>query len=278
MEEAPDGKVMVIEEHHEEEEVRSRLFAPPDINEVKKEMGSMWSWVASASTSIAEKASKLAEQAEVNARELAQSNHLSTFLNSKMESGGVLPWNEPASKSFSGSIKDRCLELSKDDKSFLIPPPDAVSFEFRLEEKRGVIDALTEADPNLKAQIACLVPAEIDADQFWKNYFYRVSLILEAYQENHSNTAEVPTVEDNEEEETEDREEPDRKLSQESLNLDLDVVGWGKNDDLDINDENFDMLDDDELLASAGIEGASDDDDVDDEELEERIRAELKLG
>mmetsp|Transcript_1484 Transcript_1484/g.4513 ORF Transcript_1484/g.4513 Transcript_1484/m.4513 type:complete len:249 (+) Transcript_1484:1996-2742(+) len=226
-----------------------------------------------------------------------------------------LPWEEPASRQFADAIRGRVLELSGDEKTFLVPPPEAVDFTFDFDGQAGVALAVLKADPRVEEQRFRLVPKSIDESGFWRNYFYRVSLIKEAYQVDDGTSAgsaaaagddsagaaaaarggvglggDVATA---------------RRASEESDLHDVDDApvmssGWGDDDGLDLNDEvddNFDMLDDDELLASTGLalrgeagdldddlvgssgRGASDDDlDDDDDDLAARIKAELDLG
>eukprot|EP00516_Mucochytrium_quahogii_P003221 CAMPEP_0203749704 /NCGR_PEP_ID=MMETSP0098-20131031/4161_1 /ASSEMBLY_ACC=CAM_ASM_000208 /TAXON_ID=96639 /ORGANISM=" , Strain NY0313808BC1" /LENGTH=340 /DNA_ID=CAMNT_0050638797 /DNA_START=143 /DNA_END=1165 /DNA_ORIENTATION=+ len=288
-----------VEEHHDVEEVKQRLFAAPDLGSMQKEVSSIWGWVSTASASLAEKAQEAAKQAAEEAEKVAQkakeaaevasaaAEAQKTEFLSRMNEGGdkqgdedvVLPWEEPESRQYADAIKGRILELSQDEKTFLIPPPEAVGFVFDYNVFAPKGRRVMEIDHALKEKRFNLVPKQIEEEVFWRNYFYRVSLIKEAYQV--SNDAAAPVNKSKEE-------AGPRVASSGSLNsdknkdddnIDDDVNGWDNQDDgLDLNekddDENFDMLDDDELLASAGLDDESDEDDDD---LEARIKNELNL-
>mmetsp|Transcript_3506 Transcript_3506/g.7756 ORF Transcript_3506/g.7756 Transcript_3506/m.7756 type:complete len:425 (+) Transcript_3506:230-1504(+) len=321
--EVPQGKVLNVQLHHDEDEVKERLFGGANLDTVKNEAASLWGWFSS-------KSAELAEQAKTQAQDLAkQAEHLKEHTDSYTErftqnmkeaaeaadikrrelvermqkaaenvsgaSDGVLPWEEPASHQFADAIRDRIMELSKDDKTFVVPPPDAVEFSFDFQARALDAVAVMDADSKLREQRFKLVPKEVTEEEFWRNYFYRVSLIKEAYQVSNSSDSRDGSGATGAAGSTKGQ----RSTSEDHIgatNLpegpakgddDDDVMqGWGHNDDdLDLNeneDENFDMLDDDELLASAGLDlnsddGNDDDDDDDDDALEKRINAQLNI-
>lgn len=301
------------EKHHDAEEVKARLFATPDLGAVQSEVSSVWSWVSSKAQDMAsevaplaagkleslrEQAGPLAEKvarnvkeaaevADAKAKELVEQVRevgVAAGAAAAAERAGVLPWEERASAQFSDAIRDRILELSSDDKTFLVPPPDAVGFSFDFEARAADARKVMAADPKLQEKRFSLVPKEIEEASFWRNYFYRVSLIKEAYQSGQERDA-------GEQEAGPRGDSVDDADAASPVRGDDELGGeWGqgnasKDDGLDLNDDgdsgNFDMLDDDELLASAGLHDDGDDgddDDEDDKDLEARIAAELDLG
>ncbi|OWR48851.1 synapse-associated protein [Danaus plexippus plexippus] len=96
------------------------------------------------------------------------------------EKGGaaaVAPWvgapNEAA-------LKEECLSLSTDRRNFVRAPPAGVDFDFDYDKMYPVAVAIMGEDPNLEKMRFELVPKVITEENFWRNYFYRVSLICQA--------------------------------------------------------------------------------------------------
>ena len=77
-------------------------------------------------------------------------------------------------------VKEQILALSADEKNFLRPPPGGAAFQFDYDAMHPVALATLEADPKLQDARFKLVPARIKEEEFWRNYFYRVQLILES--------------------------------------------------------------------------------------------------
>ncbi|KAG0367844.1 hypothetical protein BC939DRAFT_473417 [Gamsiella multidivaricata] len=74
-------------------------------------------------------------------------------------------------------IKARILSLSKDKRNFLLPPPPGTDFVFDMNVYSTTAFATLKQDPNLNRMRFSLVPKEIEELVFWRNYFYRVSLL-----------------------------------------------------------------------------------------------------
>ncbi|KAG0021338.1 Synapse-associated protein 1 [Entomortierella chlamydospora] len=74
-------------------------------------------------------------------------------------------------------IKARILSLSKDKRNFLLPPPLGNDFIFDMNVYSSTAVATLKADPNLEKMRFYLVPKEVEELVFWRNYFYRVSLL-----------------------------------------------------------------------------------------------------
>jgi len=92
---------------------------------------------------------------------------------------GVAPWigyNEEE------DMKKQILALSKDQRNFLRSPPAGVQFQFDYANMYPVALAVLQEDPNLSEMRFKLVPKNVKEEAFWRNYFYRVSLIKQSAQ------------------------------------------------------------------------------------------------
>lgn len=78
------------------------------------------------------------------------------------------------------SLKAECLNLSSDRRNFTRKPPIGVEFDFNYDTSYKTAMAIMEEDPNLVKMRFQLVPKVINEETFWKNYFYRISLIFQA--------------------------------------------------------------------------------------------------
>ena len=97
----------------------------------------------------------------------------------KLSEAAVPPWvgyNEE------DSMKQQILALSQDKRNFLRNPPTGVQFQFDFEASFPVALATLPEDPNLKEMRFELVPKFVTEENFWRNYFYRVSLIKQSTQ------------------------------------------------------------------------------------------------
>ncbi|XP_068619486.1 synapse-associated protein of 47 kDa isoform X2 [Battus philenor] len=79
-----------------------------------------------------------------------------------------------------GALKEECLSLSTDRRNFVRAPPAGVEFEFDYDKMYPVAVAIMAEDPNLEKMRFDLVPKVITEENFWRNYFYRLSLICQA--------------------------------------------------------------------------------------------------
>lgn len=78
------------------------------------------------------------------------------------------------------NLKEQILALASDERHFLRPPPGGVSYQFDYETSYPIALATLEADPILRDMRFKLVPKKIKEEEFWRNYFYRVSLIKQS--------------------------------------------------------------------------------------------------
>uniref|UniRef100_A0A1D1Y3T3 Synapse-associated protein 1 n=1 Tax=Anthurium amnicola TaxID=1678845 RepID=A0A1D1Y3T3_9ARAE len=74
-------------------------------------------------------------------------------------------------------LKQQILALSQDKRNFTISPPENTNFQFDMNVYFQNAMAALNADPNLNRMRFELVPAYVQEPIFWRNYFYRVSLI-----------------------------------------------------------------------------------------------------
>ncbi|OQR67530.1 synapse-associated protein 1-like, partial [Tropilaelaps mercedesae] len=115
---------------------------------------------------------------------LADFNHeQASFLASLTKNpSGSLPW---AGCENPEEMKQQILSLSEDKRTFVRNPPNGVQFEFDLEGQYApVAMAMLKEDPRLEKMRFDLVPKLISEADFWRNYFYRVSLVKQSSQLN----------------------------------------------------------------------------------------------
>ena len=96
-------------------------------------------------------------------------------------------------------LKEKIMALSEDKRNVLRAPPSGVNFDFEYTSVTSPALLLLETDPKLKALRLLenliniilsytlgyryeLVPKVIKEDEFWRNYFYRVSLIKQSFE------------------------------------------------------------------------------------------------
>lgn len=99
----------------------------------------------------------------------------------KAEEAAVAPWvgyNEEE------AMKKQILALSSDKRNFLRNPPSGVQYAFDFNVSSPVAMVMLQEDSKLKEMRFELVPKQITEEAFWRNYFYRVSLIKQSAQLN----------------------------------------------------------------------------------------------
>ncbi|KAJ6215626.1 hypothetical protein RDWZM_010126 [Blomia tropicalis] len=74
-------------------------------------------------------------------------------------------------------VKTEVLSLSADKRNFVRAPPGGVEFQFDMAASFPVALALLREDPELSKMRYEIVPKLVNEENFWRNYFYRVSLI-----------------------------------------------------------------------------------------------------
>lgn len=97
----------------------------------------------------------------------------------KKSEAAVPPWvgyNEEE------TIQQQILTLSADKRNFLRDPPAGVQFHFDMEQMYPLASVMLEEDQILNRMRFDLVPKHVKEEVFWRNYFYRVSLIKQSAQ------------------------------------------------------------------------------------------------
>ncbi|KAM9860709.1 synapse-associated protein 1 [Aulostomus maculatus] len=80
------------------------------------------------------------------------------------------------------TIQQQILALSADKRNFLRDPPAGVQFHFDMEQMYPLAAVMLEEDQLLNRMRFDLVPKHVKEEAFWRNYFYRVSLIKQSAQ------------------------------------------------------------------------------------------------
>uniref|UniRef100_A0A336K1Y7 CSON011066 protein n=1 Tax=Culicoides sonorensis TaxID=179676 RepID=A0A336K1Y7_CULSO len=101
------------------------------------------------------------------------------FIKSQGGAGGSgqCPW---VGHQAEDKIKEEIMALSADRRNFVRAPPAGVEFEFNYDQSYPTALAMMNEDKQLEQMRFELVPKIITEENFWRNYFYRVSLIVEA--------------------------------------------------------------------------------------------------
>ncbi|XP_034725967.1 synapse-associated protein 1-like [Etheostoma cragini] len=97
----------------------------------------------------------------------------------KKSEAAVPPWvgyNEEE------TIQQQILALSADKRNFLRDPPAGVQFHFDMEQMYPLAAVMLEEDQLLNCMRFDLVPKHVKEEVFWRNYFYRVSLVKQSAQ------------------------------------------------------------------------------------------------
>ncbi|KAJ0065252.1 hypothetical protein NL108_006596, partial [Boleophthalmus pectinirostris] len=97
----------------------------------------------------------------------------------KQCTGAVPPW---VGYNDEDSVQQQILSLSIDQRNFLRDPPAGVNFNFDFEQVYPVAMVMLEEDELLRKMRFHLVPKQLKEEVFWRNYFYRVSLIKQSAQ------------------------------------------------------------------------------------------------
>lgn len=98
---------------------------------------------------------------------------------SKRKETGVPPWVGYHEEE---TMKSQILALSSDERNFLRDPPAGVEFIYDYDSMFPIALATLDEDPELKSMRFNLVPKKVKETTFWRNYFYRVSLIKQSSQ------------------------------------------------------------------------------------------------
>ncbi|GIX71209.1 synapse-associated protein of 47 kDa [Caerostris darwini] len=139
--------------------------------ESMKTIGSFISYLASNTNQSISNTAQSLKAVILNNNILEKLKETDNFLNSEIDVKP--PWVGTTNEE---ETKKLILSLSEDEKIFLRSPPQNV-FEFSLDENFQVAKMLLKEDPLLRKVRFELVPKRIKEENFWRNYFYRISLI-----------------------------------------------------------------------------------------------------
>ncbi|KAM5196831.1 synapse-associated protein 1 [Hipposideros larvatus] len=97
----------------------------------------------------------------------------------KKSEAAVPPWVDSNDEE---TIQQQILALSADKRNFLRDPPAGVQFHFDFDQMYPVALVMLQEDELLSRMRFALVPKLVKEEVFWRNYFYRVSLIKQSAQ------------------------------------------------------------------------------------------------
>ncbi|XP_037678570.1 synapse-associated protein 1 isoform X3 [Choloepus didactylus] len=97
----------------------------------------------------------------------------------KKSEAAVPPWVDSHDEE---TIQQQILALSADKRNFLRDPPAGVQFNFDFDQMYPVALVMLQEDELLSRMRFTLVPKLVKEEVFWRNYFYRVSLIKQSAQ------------------------------------------------------------------------------------------------
>lgn len=138
--------------------------------------------------SVANKAGKTVQETAKQIKTTVEENSILADFNREQESFtknkqrcdmGILPWVGCEDEE---NVKQQVLSLSADKRNFVRSPPSGVQFEFDMDTMSPVAMALLQEDSNLEKMRFEIVPKLIPESDFWRNYFYRISLIKQSTQ------------------------------------------------------------------------------------------------
>ncbi|GCB64737.1 synapse-associated protein 1-like isoform X2 [Scyliorhinus torazame] len=97
----------------------------------------------------------------------------------KKSDSALPPW---AGHNDEETVRHQILSLSEERRNFIRDPPAGVQFNFDFDAIAPVAIVMLQEDELLSKMRFELVPKLVKEDQFWRNYFYRVSLIKQSAQ------------------------------------------------------------------------------------------------
>ncbi|XP_057323561.1 synapse-associated protein of 47 kDa isoform X9 [Microplitis mediator] len=145
--------------------------------------GFLYSAVNKAGKTVVEASAKIKKTVEEN-RMIAELNkEQDAFIAGKNNEKGeaVAPWVGAPNEDV---LREECLALSSDRRNFVRAPPPGVEFDWDFEAVQPMAQATLALDPNLESMRFELVPKVISEENFWRNYFYRVSLLRQSHELN----------------------------------------------------------------------------------------------
>lgn len=167
---------------------------PPLLNQAKGLSGYIFNFASSATKKISESVAETANNIKKSVEEgkidgIIDNTILGDFQkeqerfvqekNAKKSDTAVPPW---VGYSEEETIQQQILALSADRRNFLRDPPAGVQFQFDVDQMYPIALVMLQEDELLNRMRFDLVPKQVKEDVFWRNYFYRVSLIKQSAQ------------------------------------------------------------------------------------------------
>lgn len=97
--------------------------------------------------------------------------------NEKSNKQAAYPWENYDNAE---ELKEKILAISTEKRNFLRNPPAGVRFKFDYHESFPTALKIIEVDPNLSKMRFEMVPKKLTEEVFWRNYFYRMSLVTQS--------------------------------------------------------------------------------------------------
>ncbi|XP_074651239.1 synapse-associated protein 1-like [Tubulanus polymorphus] len=132
-----------------------------------------------ATKTVTKTAQQLKEKTPLISDFQKEQDRFKSEMKKKHSEAAVPPWvgyNEEE------TMKEQIIALSQDRRNFLRNPPAGVQFTFEFDAMFPVAMATLQEDQRLEKMRFELVPKSIAEENFWRNYFYRVSLIKQSTQ------------------------------------------------------------------------------------------------
>ncbi|KAK2717088.1 synapse-associated protein 1-like isoform X2 [Artemia franciscana] len=272
--ESPDSQKNLLEDGNGEKTTAQAIRA--DFEEVStkafegvKSIGSFFSTaVSKAGKTVTEASAKIKKTVEETSLLSEFNKEQDNFVKSKQKStdASLPPWVGYPDED---NLKEQILSLSADRRNFVRNPPTGVQFQFDYETSFPIAQAILAEDENLSKMRFELVPKVVKEEEFWRNYFYRVSLIKQSSELSSANKDGTEKISRDSSLESEG---PDPPSESNDLDENLKKLGiQGKPNDTEIEKEFQVELQDFELASSS--DSAGKDDQEWEKEIEEMIGA-----
>ncbi|XP_069751265.1 synapse-associated protein 1-like isoform X2 [Narcine bancroftii] len=193
----PEEKGVLLEPKGEsppEEVVSAGLEAEPE--PVLEQAGGVASYLRNVATSATKKISDSMRETAQTIKKTVEEHKIGNLLDmtiignfnkeqekfmkeQKSKKSALPPW---AGYNKEEPVKQQILSLSEDRRNFLRDPPAGVPFNFDFNTVVPVAVVMLREDKLLNKMRFELVPKLVKEEQFWRNYFYRISLIKQSAQ------------------------------------------------------------------------------------------------
>ncbi|KAL7983732.1 hypothetical protein Chor_000608 [Crotalus horridus] len=179
---------------YEEEGQKGRPDLDPIVNQAKGLGSYIFSFATTATKKISESVAETAQTIKKSVEEGKIENIIDKTIigdfqkeqekfvqqqHTKKSETAVPPWVDSNEEE---TIQQQILALSADRRNFLRDPPAGVQFNFDFDQIYPVAMVMLQEDELLNRMRFDLVPKHVKEEMFWRNYFYRVSLIKQSAQ------------------------------------------------------------------------------------------------